>query len=843
LVLLIEERQQMNLFAPDQAYRDIIAGLRGLSYRGSLIEEDYSFTDWFSSTKFEVKAAAFAQTPVSYESACIGVIRSNGVAGVAEIDKCRSLGAPVILEIGQSEVCEWVVSRHQGQHGLVNRHSFDRMVELFATRGADWKPESLLRAKNIGSFNWAPQMNLFAGLLPELEEQIQQNLDPLLRDALSRTRDAYRDSAGRDPDPSQIFKLVFWLLTAKVFRDRRVNGFANLATVPDPDLLLEAVARQYGEGVPRLLNRAAREVAVACIWANLDFRNLSVEILSQIWAITLVDDETKRRLGIHRTPRTIVRYIIDRIPFQQWGDDKRIILEPCCGSGVFLIGAMNKLRAQQKLFGATPGERHAYFVKHLAGIEKDPFGVEISRLALTLADFPNPGGWNIANEDVFDDGVLDKFLPKAGVVLCNPPFRDFDIKEERPRYRLSSALKPVELLNRVLDDLHPSGVLGFVLPRRVVDGRGYAGVRNRLVERFGSIHLTVLPDRAFEADPEVALLIATEPIPHHATQVSFSKVSDDVSAWRRFELANEVTFDHVAEIEPAQAKSSLGLPELPEVWDFLINFPSLEDVAELHRGIEWNLPLTKKGGGSETGNRARFVKKSREKGYWPGVPPRAKFNVFERPLTQFLSLKEKDARGHSYEHEWGKPKAIVNKSTRRRGNWRMAAFPDSEGLTCYQTFIAVWPKSPVYDELVLSAILNSPVANAFVATREGKTDITVEVLARVPVPHLTEEEANRIRDLIRRYRKTDMFSGGASPERLLMEIDAIVLSGYRMPPRLERQVLDFFRGANRPTPYTFGDYLPNELDSFFSLSDYLSPEFSSLTSATLLGRMAEFRKE
>ncbi len=835
----------MELFASEGAYQDILAGLRGLSYRGSLIEENYRFTDWFSTSITQCKAAAFAQTPVSYESACIGVVQSNGLQGPELINKCRSLGAPVVLELAKDEVREWLVSRDAGRHALVSRHPFSQINKLFATRAVDWKPESLLRAKNIGSFRWAPQLTLFAGLLPELEEHIQESLDPLLRDALSATRQAYQESTGREPDPSQIFRLVFWLLTAKVFRDRQVDGFVRLGEKPDPDELLQKVADQYREPeTPRLLNRFARETAVSRIWANLDFRNLSVEILSQIWATTLVDDVTKKRLGIHRTPRTIVRYIIDRIPFEQWGDDQRIILEPCCGSGVFLIGAMNKLRYEHALFGATPSERHAYFVKHLAGIEKDPFGVEISRLALTLADFPNPGGWNIAAKDVFDEGVLEEFLPRSGVVLCNPPFRDFDLYE-RDRYRYSSPLKPVELLNRVLDQLHPSGVLGFVLPRQIVDGRGYAGIRRRLTERFANIDLTVLPDRAFEADPEVALLIATEPIPHNVSTISFKKVDDDVQAWHRFELKHEVTFDHVAEVDSEHAEESLGIPELPEVWDFLINFPVLEEVAVLHRGIEWNKPLTKKGG-IETGNREKLVRDKPASRFWPGVPPLAKFSAFEVPKIRYLSLREEDARGSSYTHAWEKPKAIVNKAARRRGKWRMAAFPDSEGLTCYQSFIGVWPKSRAYDEWILAAVLNSPVANAFVATREGKTDITLETLARVPMPHLTEVEATRLRSMVRRYQASisvALHSNKDRPslERALMEIDALVLSAYHMPPRIERALLDFFMGANRPVPHAFGDYYPKDFEGYFSLMEFLSPQFAATTANALLNRLHEYR--
>ncbi len=126
--------------------------------------------------------------------------------------------------------------------------------------------------------------------------------------------------------------------------------------------------------------------------------------------------------------------------------------------------------------------------------------------------------------------------------------------------------------------------------------------------------------------------------------------------------------------------------------------------------------------GNETGNRNKLIREEYAKGYMLGVSSRTKFNVFEVPRMYYLNVQEKYQRRNSFRHGWQKPKVILNASARSRGSWRIAAFPDSEGVTCYHTFTGVWSKTPRYDEWILSAILNSPVANAFVATREGKTN-------------------------------------------------------------------------------------------------------------------------
>lgn len=815
----------------------VVEGLRSLGYVGSLMEVDYEFTDWFSPqpAKWSVAAAAFGQTPVSYDSACIGVVCANGLGRAPLVDKCRALGAPIILEIDGREIREWSVSRKEGGHVLVDTFQEDRLSEILENRASDWQPESVLRLKNVGSYRWSQQLGLFTGLLPELEERIQVNLDPLLCDTLSRVRESYVESTGNEPNAAQIFRLIFWTLTAKVFYDRQVPGFISLTA--DSDEVLSAVANHYGEKLPRLLNARARQIAAERIWNEFDFRNLSVEVLAQIWANTLVDDETKRKLSVHRTSRTIVRYIVERIPFNHSGDDKRIIVEPCSGSGVFLIGAMNVLR--HKLFGADASERHRYFVGHLAGIEADPFAVEISRLALTLADFPNPNGWNIVHGDVMDSANSAELLRRAGVVLCNPPYGDFE-PEQRVKYKTPYVQRPAAILDQVLEHLHPEGVIGFVMPRIFVDGRGgYAAVREKLARRFRSLEITLLPDRAFQADSEIAIVVATDPIPHRACSVTTRKVYDDAGSWSEFEASHQVSTEYSAIFSIQDAAQSLVVPELPEVWDHLINYPTLAEVAELHRGIEWKLPLTVKG--KETGNRSKLVKNQPSEGYKPGVAPQTSFHMFQNPPLAYLDFHANVQRTNAWKHAWEKPKAILNKAARSRGHWRLAAFPDSEGVACYQTLIGVWPKSDEWDEVLLSAILNSPVINAFVATREGKTDVTVETLKLAPVPHFTRAQKAEIATLVRNYQRAIspgfLLTHAQDPERILKDIDALVLAGYALSPRIERKLLDFFKGQSRTTVHPFSDYFPDDCTVYFSLTEFLSPDFAKASAGELIKRM------
>jgi hypothetical protein len=620
------------------------------------------------------------------------------------------------------------------------------------------------------------------------------------------------------------------LLTAKVFHDRDVQGFKRFTNNPSADDLLRAVSNQYREKSTGLLTKRAREVASSHIWTKLNFKNVSVDVLSQIWSNTLVDDAVRDKLGIHRTSKSIVDYIINRIAFTQQTSPGLFVLEPCCGSGAFLIGAMNALRRQ--LFGLTAKDRHRYFTQTLRGIEKDAFGAEISRLALTLADFPNPDGWNIRTHDVFDDPQFPEDLSKAAVVLCNPPFEDFS-EEDKKSHGDRHPKKPVALLNLVLDHLHPDGVIGFVVPPTFMSGKGgYAKIRRRLGERFSKLDVTYLPDRAFEGvSTESCLLVATKPIPFGSTTVTVSRVADSHYAWHKFEHAHEVTYRYEKTIAPDNLEFGLQMPDLSELWEFLEGNDRLDKVSTAHRGIEWSKKLTSDG--SETGNRNELIRTTPKPGFALGVAPKTKFGPFDIPPMSYLDMRPENQRGNAYKHAWHIPKVIISKSSRSRGGWRLTAFADMDGVVCYQTFIGLWPKGKLYDPFVLSAILNSPVANAFIATWESKTGGRLTTLDRIPIPYIDLNAARQIRGLVQKYmtiRKQDKICNDYELKTALLMIDAEVLKSYQLPPRIENELLSYYWGEARPTDFAFTGYFnPEEDEAYYSLHERMQDDFEDST--------------
>jgi hypothetical protein len=209
---------------------------------------------------------------------------------------------------------------------------------------------------------------------------------------------------------------------------------------------------------------------------GLNFQNISVDDLAFIYENTLIQEETRRQLGIHSTPPVIAELMVDHLPFESLPLTERRVLEPFAGNGVFLVAALRRLRELLPVTW-TDEQRHAYLRERLTAVEIDTFAAEVCRLrlSLTLADYPNPNGWEIISQDIFDSDVLKRRLRTSQIVLCNPPFEDFTTKE-RQRYgnKIASVHKPQELLRRVLEN--PPAMFGLVLPKSTIIGDRYRGI-------------------------------------------------------------------------------------------------------------------------------------------------------------------------------------------------------------------------------------------------------------------------------------------------------------------------------------------------------------------------------
>jgi len=276
------------------------------------------------------------------------------------------------------------------------------------------------------------------------------------------------------------------------------------------------------------------------------------------------------------------------------------------------------------------------------------------------------------------------------------------------------------------------------------------------------------------------------------------------------------------------------------VFNYLISNPKLRDIAEVHRGIEWDISLK--------GNRSILISSEPRTGFkkgLEGVPK--KMELYWAQGFIYLNMNERYLRTSAHSLPWDKPKVLANWHIVSGVPWQIVGFPDSGGLVCCQNFMGIWPKININIE-VLSALVNSPLANAALFVRQDKFDNGIKKVENIPTPFLKSIPIETITQLVRYYINLRSGIKKDTSEKLtiqeciqtLMKIDGLILKAYDLPPRLERKLLELFRGHLRPVPFDFPDYFPDYFRPCIPLHKYLEMDLKQASVGELLKRITPF---
>jgi hypothetical protein len=796
----------------------------------SAIEKDYVFSDVFAASGVDREAnlAAFTHTPPSYRNAAIAVVDGDNAKGRDFATEFRALGAPLLFVVEHSCVTVWQV-RSSTTPKQVARVAHDQIPELFASNVDHWNPLSIQRAKSIGQFDPQYQLDFIdLGLLPAIEGQLHPKLDRLLNEALA---EAINMQTGRPRYVTEhvLFSIVFRFLAAKILKDRSHR----LATQWDAsriETVLSAIATYYGlPAVP--LQKGSPEYRIfSAVWQRLlggiNFQNISSEDLAFVYENTLVTEDIRARFGTHSTPRQVAEYVVRNLRLHEHDPEDLQVYEPFAGAAVLLVSALRHVRDLLPI-NWTDQQRHNFLIKHLAADEIDSFACEVAMLSLILADYPNHNGWHINKTDLFEKNVLSTKMRASNVIVCNPPFEAFT-PHDRRRYPVvgSAPTKAVAVLSAALD-AHPVA-LGFVLPRAFILEQQFAKQRSRVEKLYGSVELVEVPERIFRFSTVAsALLIAREP--RHGSTRTISLRSTEIAEENRtnfLDRGEPVTTREVVRVVADNPSGDLWIPQFEGLWRYLEKYPRLQTKLSSSWGLQWTYqqenacsPVPRDGFRKGVHNAARAKKTGG-----------AVLKQFASPKPVWLDYRERYVR-RGFDQTWSEPKLILNASRLSRGPWRIAAFADFDGLLYSQQFYGMRPVGSVsrLQLLALSAVLNGPVANAYIAVHSPAERFRISALDKIPIPaRIPEEVGEMVSDYMLRLKKPALFEDGATLE-LLQRIDASVLKAYDLPPRLERELLDYFRGANRPVGHEWHHWFPEQYEPFIPLHEYLSERYRIAT--------------
>lgn len=197
-------------------------------------------------------------------------------------------------------------------------------------------------------------------------------------------------------------------------------------------------------------------------WRLFDFKIIHIELISEIYDNFL--GEMKAESGQYYTPYSLVELILsEKIPVKNRTNYDVKILDPACGSGIFLVEAYRRLVKRWK--NEHPNEAICFetlrsiLIENIFGIEIDPVAIKVASFSLYLAliDYLEPKtlwinenyklpnlisdqnnnnneeqGSNLLRTDTMLVSRND--LPIIDLVIGNPPFGTSKLPTEIKEY-------------------------------------------------------------------------------------------------------------------------------------------------------------------------------------------------------------------------------------------------------------------------------------------------------------------------------------------------------------------------------------------------------------------------
>jgi len=783
-------------------------------YTGDRLKPDYSFGAG------SVALGGFIGKPWDTRSACLAVVDATTDSRLAA-HACIEFGAPTAL-VCRGDSLDWWQLSITGPREPKTIHA-TQIDGFFRLHGEQLKPENIYAAKLHRASPAGVQMQFVdVGLMPALERKAGEALNRLVTQAIRTLMDGLGGKVRTTKDEQGVYKSVFWMLAAKLLSEKGVRGFKSL-DLHDIDQVFKVVgehykdARDYPPGDKTWKPAIARVAASIAGWGSLG--NISAESLAFLYETALIDGpkskvgkskdkaraDVRKTLGIHSTPSILVDHMLSQLwPLIEPGTlkDQRVF-EPACGHGAFLTAAMRDIRNWSGMDDSAA--RHRYLRERVRGVEFDPFAVEIAKLSLTLADVPHGNTWQIETGDMLKPGVLGDAAKWATIVLSNPPYEDFKktnanrwLKSDEP---VTAQTKAVEMLKRVVPNLAPGAVFGFVLPQGALFQREAKELRKKLLESCEVAEISLFEDGVWSnAKPETCILLGRRKIgKDRVSTVMYRRLRNaDLDVFRSSLAFSREDRLKVSELGRGE-DVSLYEPDLRELWKHCEAMPKLEVAFDVQQGHQFH---------NETLLRTRGLLSSSPK---PGSLPLAlhagdDYTVWETPASGYLNFGPKTFRLRGGGPKPGAPQVIINYAGPVQA-WRFRPVVDAEGIAASSRFLTFRPSTTAKHSLTtLWAVLLSPVAGAYAYSWSSKRQTLVKEWLAFPLPSPSRAQRTKIEAAANAYlelvRKAQGFMVLVPDEpairRALLNLDAAVLRLYDLPPALERQLLTIFDGVDRP---------------------------------------------
>ena len=569
------------------------------------------------------------------------------------------------------------------------------------------------------------------------------------------------------------------------------------------------------------------------------FEFIPTELLSSIYEQFLSEEGTTRQEGAYYTPEVLADYVVSDIDEYSPLTESTKILDPSCGSGIFLVLAFRRLVEYwiRSNGGRMPSPTQlAKLLSQLYGVERDEEACYITEFSLLLTllsfveppdlaqnnfRFPSLHNKQIFHADFFDpDSIFAQKRITFDWIIGNPPWAELKMSthnqehakrwmvthsQEFPvgRYRLSEAF-----LWHSSQRLRKGGTASLLLMATTLVNEHSAGFRKAFFASFSVLKVTNFSN---------------------LSGILFDSRTNAVAASIVF-AKKDVQATEILHYAPLLSNQVLLRPKFKgrtSLWSLTIFDGDVQNVPISHAkdGETWKLALWGTYRDRESINKLerlfanRLSKLSSRPGWSLGVGLAVKQQTYlgdKTAVPELEGMPQLNARAMSNsKHRLSIPNEVLVSPSfdpvyvRQRsglGGLALARAPHlfiNHNFAAYSNkdYVLPHPKiglsAPSEDEAYLKALslmLNSSVFRYllfFRSTAWGFSidDLELASVKDLPIPTLNPEQ---IRFLNASYLTLALLDTGEDPTNLQKEIDTIIESTFKIPRQIATIAREFW---------------------------------------------------
>lgn len=360
-----------------------------------------------------------------------------------------------------------------------------------------------------------------------VDKRLLRNLEELEQDLVKKLKNIISEEEALKHIHSIIGKYVYFrylrdreILTLDWAKSEKIDldkVFDRGATLSELKKLSDAIESKFEgqifpfpEGFEEVFNDNLVSDVASCFFGDsglqpvlfsvYDFSYIPVETLSYIYEQFLKSQGLSKKDGAVYTPEALADYLINEISSVKPLKRGMKILDPCCGSGIFLVLTYRYLveleLQKQNVSNLKKEELKQIMEESIYGVELNLEACQVTEFSLILIllnyieppdlaqnndfKFPNLHGKNIFEGDFFDSSR--EFYPLTmnfDWIIGNPPWKSLNIKKNpKDKNALSwvksnSKTRPVgnkrieeAFAWRATEFVADNGYVGFVLPAK-----------------------------------------------------------------------------------------------------------------------------------------------------------------------------------------------------------------------------------------------------------------------------------------------------------------------------------------------------------------------------------------